>query len=80
MATDRKIPSITERAFSVFNKSVNSNPSVSEAIFNSASANVAPSNSKTIETVVEVGIPNELKISSKMMSVTMTAMKIHISS
>ena len=37
-------------------------------------------NSKTIDTVVEVGIPNELKTSSSTTSVTMTARKMHIKS
>ena len=79
IATDRKIPIITERAFSVFRRSLNpmSRP---PAIFISATTNVAPSSSKTIETVVEVGIPRELKMSSRIMSVTITAIKMQIRS
>ena len=34
----------------------------------------------TIDTVVEVGMPKVLKTSSRMMSVTMTAMKMQVSS
>jgi hypothetical protein len=37
---------------------------------------VAPNNSKTMETVVEVGKPKELKISNKITSVIMTARKM----
>ena len=36
-------------------------------------ANEAPRSSNTIETVVEVGMPNVLKMSSNTMSVTITA-------
>ena len=45
-------------------------------IFISAIATDAPNNSKTIETVVDVGIPTVLKKSSNKMSVIITAMKI----
>ena len=45
----------------------------SEAILIITKANDAPSSSNTIDTVVEVGIPNVLKASSSTMSVTMTA-------
>src|SRR5690606_39328690 len=38
----------------------------------------APNNSKTMETVVEVGRPNELKISSSTISASITAKNIHI--
>tara|TARA_S200000501_G_C20758364_1_gene714956 strand:- start:494 stop:889 length:396 start_codon:yes stop_codon:yes gene_type:complete len=41
-------------------------------------ATEAPSNSKTIEMVVEVGIPNELKKSNNKISVIMTAMKMNM--
>ncbi len=51
--------------------------SVPPAIFISATANEAPSSSKTIDTVVDVGIPSELNMSSSMMSVTITAMNMH---
>ena len=78
-ATERKMPSITDRAFSVFRSWSNPSP-MPPAILMSATTNVAPSSSKTIETVVEVGIPSELNMSSRMMSVTITAMKMHIRS
>ena len=41
-----------------------------------AAASAMPSNSNTIDTVVEVGRPSELKVSSRIMSVTITAKKI----
>ena len=50
------------------------------AILIRATTNVAPKSSNTIDTVVEVGIPSELKMSSSMISVTITAMKMHIKS
>ena len=81
MATDKKIPKITDKAFSVFINSAKPKvPVSSNAIFSKARINVPPSNSKTIDTVVEVGIPNELKTSSSTTSVTMTARKMHIKS
>ena len=43
-----------------------------------AIATAAPNNSNTIETVVEVGIPRELKKSRSKISVIITAMKIII--
>ena len=48
------------------------------AIFIKAIATAAPNNSNTIETVVEVGIPIELKKSNNKMSVIITAIKIII--
>ena len=39
----------------------------------------APNSSNTIDTVVDVGIPRELKISSNTTSVTVTARNTHIS-
>ena len=39
-----------------------------------------PSSPNTIETVVEVGIPSVLKMSSRMTSVALTARKTHITS
>ena len=42
--------------------------------------NAAPNSSKTIETVVDVGSPNELKRSSRKTSLTITARKITITS
>ena len=43
-----------------------------------ANPNVAPSNSKTSETVVEVGNPKVLKTSNKITSVSIVATMIHI--
>ena len=85
MATLRNIPSITEMAFSVFTRSPRERgtPAASvapPAIFIKARAQVPPSSSKTIETVVEVGNPIVLKISSKTTSVTITARKRVITS
>ena len=81
IATEQKIPIITDRAFSVFRRSSKPNVPVSSAtIFSSASTHVPPSNSKTIDTVVDVGSPNELKMSNRMTSVTITARNMHISS
>ena len=71
---------MTVNAFSVFNSAANVSPSGPLAIFSKASAKVPPSNSNTIDTVVEVGIPKVLKISNKTMSVIMTAKKMQISS
>ena len=54
--------------------------SVPPAIFIRATTNVAPRSSKTSDTVVDVGIPRVLNRSRRMMSVTMTVMKMHIRS
>ena len=81
MATERKMPRMTDRAFSVFSSVPNeSSPVGSARIFNSAKTNVPPNNSKTIETVVEVGMPSVLNTSSNTTSVTITARNMHISS
>ena len=79
MATDRNMPRITDRAFSVLSRSLNPR-SIPPAIFIMATTNVAPSNSNTIDTVVDVGIPSVLNTSSSMMSVTITAIKMQIRS
>jgi len=72
---------MTDKAFSVFSRSAKPNmPVSSPAILMRANTKVPPSSSNTIDTVVEVGIPKELKMSSKTTSVTITARKIHISS
>ena len=72
---------ITDSAFSVLSSSANpSCPVESPAILIKARTNVPPNSSKTIDTVVEVGIPRLLKISSSTTSVTITARKMHISS
>ena len=80
MATERNMPSMTESAFSVLRRSLNPRSGVSVAILISDTTNVAPSSSNTIDTVVDVGMPSELKMSSSMMSVTITAMNMHIRS
>ena len=79
MATLTKMAIITCKAFSVFSKSLNAKLS-SPIILMVATIKVAPNNSKTKETVVEVGIPKVLKMSSTMTSVTITAKKITITS
>lgn len=50
------------------------------SILKKATINEAPKSSKTMETVVEVGKANVLKISSKIISVSITAMKMIITS
>ncbi len=80
MATDRNIPRITDSALPVLSSSETPSAPGSPHILISAITNAAPSSSKTIDTVVEVGIPSELNTSRRMMSVTITAMKIHIRS
>ena len=79
-ATERNMPIITERAFSVFSKSPMSAILSPEEIFTSATANAAPRSSKTMDTVVDVGKPRELNTSSKIISTTITAIKMHIRS
>ena len=73
------MPIITDSALPVF-KSSGKVSEASPAIFTTAMAKVAPKSSNTIETVVDVGMPRELKMSSKIMSVTITAIKMHMSS
>ena len=85
MATLRKMPRMTEMAFSVFSRSPNVStvPSAAVApciICSSAMAKAPPSSSNTIETVVDVGMPSVLNTSSSTTSVTITAKKTHITS
>lgn len=80
MPTERKIPRITESAFSVLSKSPTPRVFSGAAILKSATTNVAPRSSNTSETVVEVGIPSELNTSSRITSVTITAIKMAITS
>ncbi len=80
MATDRNIPMITDRAFSVLSRSPIARVLSGAMILNSATTNVAPSSSNTIDTVVDVGIPRELNMSSNIMSVTITAMNMVMTS
>ena len=77
MATERKIPMITDRALSVLIRSPKPIASLLCALI-SARAKVPPSNSNTMDTVVEVGIPIVLKTSSSTTSVNMTASRIHM--
>ena len=78
-ATDMKMAMMTERALSVLSSSPR--PSAPpEAIFTKARAKAPPSNSNTMLTVVEVGMPSELNTSSSTTSVTITARKMHITS
>ena len=79
MATLTKMAIITFKACSVFNKSLNPREE-SAIILIMANMKVAPNSSKTMETVVEVGIPKRLKISKTMTSVTITAKKIIMTS
>ena len=80
IATERNMPRMTDRAFSVLSRSPRSSELPGSAILNRATTKVAPSSSKTSETVVDVGMPRELNMSSRMMSVTMTAMKMAMTS
>ena len=49
-------------------------------MFISAKAEEPPSRPNTIDTVVDVGIPKVLKMSSRMTSVALTDRKMHITS
>ena len=85
MATLRKMPSMTEMAFSVLSKSPNVSNTPSAvvaplAICNKAMAKAPPSSSNTMLTVVDVGMPKVLKTSSNMTSVTITARNTHMTS
>ena len=76
---------MTLMAFSVLMRSpkVSRWPAESVApcmILTKARANAPPSSSNTILTVVDVGIPRLLNTSSSSTSVSMTAMKMHITS
>jgi hypothetical protein len=79
-ATERKMPMMTERAFSVLRSVAKPKASPPAAILMSDTAKAAPKSSKTMETVVEVGMPKVLKMSRRMTSVTMTAMKMQMTS
>ncbi len=80
MATDRKIPRITERAFSALRYAPRLVGPAGSAILKRATTNVAPRSSNTSDTVVDVGIPSELNMSIRIMSVTMTAMNMAMTS
>ena len=79
MATETKMAMITCRALSELSRSAYSSVG-SPITLSSASIAVPPSSSKTSETVVEVGMPSVLKASSTMMSVTITASMMVITS
>ena len=80
MKADKRIPEIISNAFSeliYFPILAKLSPSLFEILIN-AIATAAPNNSNTMETVVEVGIPKELKISNSRISVIITAIKMNI--
>ncbi len=79
MATETKMAIITCKALEELTRLLMSRL-WSAANFNVASMTVPPNSSKTRDTVVEVGMPSVLNISSTMTSVTMTARKIVITS
>ncbi|CCZ12667.1 conserved domain protein [Prevotella sp. CAG:1092] len=70
---------ITDSALSVFRRSENAKEG-SACIFNKARTKAPPSNSNTNETVVDVGIPRLLNMSSTITSVTITAKNTIITS
>ena len=72
MAMETKIPEIMANAFPLLMYWTKSPPFACQML-KSATATAAPSNSKTSETVVEVGKPSELKTSSRITSVSITA-------
>lgn len=79
MATLTKMAMMTLSALLLFSKSSKPNEG-SACIFKMASTNVPPNSSNTSDTVVEVGRPNVLNMSSTMTSVTITARNIVITS
>ena len=78
MATLRKMPIITLSALSVLMSSAYVWPA--SVILLMASAVLPPKSPNTIETVVDVGMPNVLKMSRRITSVAATARKMHITS
>ena len=78
MATDTNMATITCSALSVLMRSPICSSPLLFIVLMMASAKVPPSNSNTIETVVEVGRPMVLKTSSSTTSVSMTASDIHM--
>ena len=73
-ATERNIPTIIVKALSVLMSSESPTPpSTPLRIFIIAIATVAPSNSKTRETDVEVGRPNVLNTSKRIRLAIITA-------
>ena len=81
MATDKKMLRITVNALSELSRSPSDKaPVESPMILMMERTNAPPKSSNTIETVVEVGKPNELKMSSRIMSVIIMAVKMHMTS
>ena len=79
MATETKMAMITVSALLLLSSMPSVSPS-SPPILSRAITKDAPSSSNTSETVVEVGIPMLLNMSSTTTSVTITARKIVITS
>ncbi len=76
-ATETRIAMIIERALALFMKSPKADIGRSpDQTLSAARVAVPPRSSKTIETVVEVGSPSELKTLMRRMSVTITAEKM----
>ena len=80
IGTEMNMPNITSIAFSVFIRSPSPNPVWSPCIFIMANMVVPPRSSNTIETVVEVGSPRLLNMSSRITSEIITDRKMNISS
>ena len=77
ITTERSMPEIIASALAELIYVLRSAGASGEfEIFMREIATAAPSNSKTIETVVEVGNPNVLNASRRMTSVIMTARKM----
>ena len=76
MATDTKMATITCRALSVLMRSPICKAPALFIVFTIAKANVPPNNANIIDTVVDVGSPIVLNMSSKTTSMSMTANKI----
>ncbi len=80
ITTETSIPEIIAKALSelmYWDNSAKAEPPAT-LILTTATATAAPSNSKTTETVVEVGIPKALNVSSMITSVIITARKMTI--
>lgn len=73
ITTDTKIPEMIARAFPELIYSPIGNALGSVYILMREKATAAPNNSKTIDTVVDVGIPKVLNTSKRITSVTITA-------
>ena len=78
IATETNMAKITDKAFYVLINTPKLKSPLICMILNNERANAPPNNSKTIETVVDVGIPKKLKVSSKITSVIITPIKMAI--